>query len=126
MSKAVLPALVAVLVLASGALFSDSSSAQAVPSTKVSSALAPLFAKPRKAQVPIWPGVFAMALEALLSGTQISGDTCIANTFRAQAYHPVGKRFEERKALQGMIDSGLLEGNQLAPLVRRLEALEAQ
>ena len=30
------------------------------------------------------------------------------------------------KALQGMVDSSLLEGDQLALLVRRLEALEAK
>ena len=123
--KAVLTILVPLLVLTSGTLFSESGNAQVVPSRKVSSAMAPLFAKPQKAREPKLPCLAAIALEALLRGRQISGDACPANTPREQAY-PSIDGFGERGALLGAVDSNLLLGDKLSPLIKQEKAQESQ
>jgi hypothetical protein len=126
MSKSFFPALAAVLLVA-GSIHSLPASAQAAPKPQVSQSLAKTFIAANEAvKAKRWPEVIAKAQEALASSTRKPDDTYYAYNLLYQAYHAQGNAAEERKAVQGLVDSGFLSPPQQAPYLKALMGMAFQ
>jgi hypothetical protein len=125
MSKARSSVLLAMLALAGGALYSRSSGAQSLPSTKVSSALAPLFKKARERDIlqekQSQDFIATLGQVFLGRGRKTDDRPYSKYVLLAQAQQSSA---EERKTLQRAVDSGFLPPDELAYLAKKLEALE--
>ncbi len=129
MAKAGYTAFLTALALAGGTLYPGSGNAQVLPSTKVSSALGPLFKNARerdKRQVQQSQDFMAelgQVLAKLLgSGEGPPDDT--PHSAYVQLSRSFGSHAGERNALQAAVESGLVPRDRLAAAARRLEALK--
>ena len=125
MFKALLPALMAGLALATGGVYSRSSSAQLLTSPNVSSALAPLFKGVQETEKKRQDATVRMA-QSLISGGRTTDATPYSTYVRlAQAQRSTAKRAEERRALLRAAESGFLTPDQVASVTRKLKSLDA-
>jgi hypothetical protein len=126
MSKSFFPSLAAVLLVA-GSLHSLPASAQGAPKPQVSQSLAKTFIAANEAvKAKRWPEVIAKAQEALASSNRKPDDTYYAYNLLYQAHHAQGNAAEERKAVQGLVDSGFLSPAQQAPYIKALMGMAFQ
>jgi hypothetical protein len=124
MLKELLPALLAALALATGAVYSRSISAQFLPSPKVSSALAPLFKEAQETEKKRQDATVRMA-QSLISGGRTDATPYSTYVMLAKAQQSTAKRAEERRALLRTAESWLLTPDQLVTITKKLNASEA-
>jgi hypothetical protein len=129
MSKTRFPPLLIALTMAAGTLNSGSISAQVLPATKVSSALAPLFeqARERDAEEARRSQDFVAILgQMLVKGRRETDGTRHSTYVRlAQTQRCTGSSANGCRALRGALKSGLVSSDQLVVLARKLEELKA-
>ncbi len=137
MSKLYLLAIPAVLALTVGVYQAIPGRAPTLPTMSFSLTgtlkAAPEVKETRTSPVAQWPGearqwpeVIARE-EAVLARSELKPDDAYyANYQLLLAHHATGNMAGERKALQGMIDSGFLTTDQQAALVRALVAMKSQ
>jgi hypothetical protein len=95
------------------------------PLQQIAGTSAPDATQDAKAAKP-WPEVIAAAEQTLARSEARPYDTYHANYQLLLAHHATGNKAAERRALQGMIDSGFLTTEQSAALVRALVAMKSQ
>jgi hypothetical protein len=129
MSNPHLPSFLMVLAAAGGTFYSGASTAQIQPSTRVSSALAPLFEKARErdAEETRRSQDFIATLGQMLAKGSRETDGTRRSTYvrLAQTERCTGSSAEECRALRGAFKSGLVPPDQRVLLAKKLEALRA-
>ncbi|HTQ36831.1 MAG TPA: hypothetical protein VMH77_07330 [Steroidobacteraceae bacterium] len=126
MSKSFLSAL-AVTLMAVGVFHGAPACAQAPKPPSLSPALSKTWHAAVDARsAGRWPEVIAKAQEVLAFANRKPDDTYFAYALMYQAHHALGNDVEERKDLQGQIDSGFLAPAQQVPLIKAQMGLAFQ
>src|SRR5690242_1924674 len=121
MSRSMISAVAATLLLAAGTCLAAASATDDAPSPKITPALAKTFrAAQEAAKAKKWQEVITKAQEALAAPNRTPDDNYYAYYLLFSANHGLDNRDEERKALRGLVDSGFLNSAQVAPYVKAL------